>query len=98
MVSGFLTSPCDHDRIISGDAIEIRIALNAIGFLGFSNRPKRSSIVLNTPRPLASRRRFQELDVETQRLEFLDHYVKRLGQPGLQRVLALDDCLVQPCS
>src|SRR5713101_7032860 len=44
MVSGFLTSPCDHDRIISGDAIEMRMALNANGFLGFSKIPKRSSI------------------------------------------------------
>ena len=38
MVSGFLTSPYDHSRIFSGDASEIRIALNASGSLGFSNR------------------------------------------------------------
>jgi hypothetical protein len=38
IVSGFFTSPCDHSRILSGDAIEIRIALNASGSFGFSNR------------------------------------------------------------
>jgi hypothetical protein len=38
IVSGFLTSPYDHSRILSGDAIAMRIALNASGSLGFSNR------------------------------------------------------------
>jgi hypothetical protein len=38
MVSGFFTSPCDHSRIFSGDAIEMRIELKAKGSLGFSNK------------------------------------------------------------
>jgi hypothetical protein len=45
MVSGFFTSPWDHDRILSGDAIEMRIELKLSGFLGFSKRLKRSSIM-----------------------------------------------------
>ena len=36
MVSGFLTSPCDHERIFCGDASRIRIALKEVGSLGFS--------------------------------------------------------------
>src|SRR5438105_9973323 len=47
MVSGFFTSPCDHDRILSGEASEIRIALKLSGFLGFSKRLNRSSIIVS---------------------------------------------------
>src|SRR5580658_2262447 len=46
MVSGFLTSPCDHSRIFSGDASEIRIALKDSGSLGFSKKLKMSRIGL----------------------------------------------------
>src|SRR5438874_2047614 len=42
MVSGFLTSPCDHSRIFSGLASEMRIALNESGSLGFSKKLKMS--------------------------------------------------------
>src|SRR5271169_5600960 len=98
MVSGFLTSPCDHERIISGDAIEMRIALNASGFLGFSKMPKRSSISILTPWPLSPLRLLEQLHVQAERLELLDHNVERLGQSGLERVLALDDRFVHPRS
>src|SRR5208282_6158214 len=94
MVSGFLTSPCDHERIISGDAIEIRIALNASGFLGFSKMPKRSSLSVITPWPLSPLRLLEQLHVQAERLELLDHNVERFGQSGLERVLALDDRFV----
>src|SRR5690349_17975022 len=40
MVSGFFTSPWDHSRIFSGDASEIRIALNDSGSRGFSKKLK----------------------------------------------------------
>src|SRR5215510_4761352 len=40
MVSGFLTSPCDQERIFCGEAMEIRIALKEVGSLGFSNKLK----------------------------------------------------------
>src|ERR1051325_9962753 len=42
MVSGFLTSPCDHSRIFSGDASAMRIALNERGSFGFSKKLKMS--------------------------------------------------------
>src|SRR5262249_17716751 len=42
MVSGFFTSPWDHSRIFSGDASEIRIALNESGSFGFSKKLKMS--------------------------------------------------------
>src|SRR5512145_765293 len=44
MVSGFFTSPCDHSRIFSGLASEMRIALNESGSLGFSKKLKMSRI------------------------------------------------------
>src|SRR6185369_12472110 len=50
MVSGFFTSPCDHERILSGDASEMRMALKLSGFLGFSKRLKRSSIIVSGSR------------------------------------------------
>src|SRR5208283_5304009 len=40
----------------------------------------------------------EQLHVQAQRLELLDHYVERLGQSGLKRVLALDDRFVHPRS
>ena len=125
MVSGFLTSPCDHERIISGDAIEMRIALNANGFLGFSknseqifhscapwlivadlcrdrftrsrfNFPTREHFISTKSRTCIADSRIQfgrarqppalrlleQLDVEAERLELLDHDVERFGQPG----------------
>jgi hypothetical protein len=44
IVSGFLTSPCDHSRIFSGEASEMRMALNESGSLGFSKKLKMSRI------------------------------------------------------
>src|SRR4029077_16347714 len=44
MVSGFLTSPCDHSRIFSGDASEMRIAEKDSGSFGFSKKLKMSFI------------------------------------------------------
>src|SRR5579862_8282141 len=45
MVSGFFTSPCDHSRIFSGDASEMRIAENDSGSFGFSKKLKMSFIL-----------------------------------------------------
>src|SRR6266404_8763731 len=44
MVSGFLTSPCDHSRIFSGDASDIRMAEKDSGSFGFSKKLKMSFI------------------------------------------------------
>src|SRR6184192_2975593 len=90
MVSGFFTSPCDHDRIFSGDASEMRMALKFRGFLGFSKRLNKSSIIGS----ISCRPVFGELDVEREALELLHHDVEGLGQPGLEDVLAFDDRLV----
>src|SRR5512133_604009 len=46
MVSGFLTSPCDHSRIFSGDASEMRMAENESGSFGFSKKLKMSFMVI----------------------------------------------------
>src|SRR5215813_3826312 len=101
MVSGFFTSPCDHDRILSGDASEMRIALKLSGFFGFSNRLNRSSIIEMVP-PAAQAASgspllgllLKQLDVERQALQLLHHDVERLRQAGLEHVLTLDDGLV----
>jgi hypothetical protein len=42
MVSGFFTSPCDHCRIFSGLASEIRMAEKVVGSFGFSKKLKMS--------------------------------------------------------
>src|SRR4051812_43930655 len=96
MVSGFFTSPCDHEWIFSGDASEIRSALNDSGFFGFSKRLKRSSITIGVSFSALGRAAlvFEQLDVESQTLQFLHHDVERLGQAGLEHVLAFDDRLV----
>src|SRR5438132_12020879 len=60
MVSGFFTSPCDHWRIFSGDASEMRIALNESGSLGFSKKLKMSFTVSPENRLQASGFRPQE--------------------------------------
>src|SRR6478736_1964864 len=44
MVSGFLTSPCDHSRIFSGLASEMRMAEKDSGSFGFSKKEKMSRI------------------------------------------------------
>src|SRR5215470_9880608 len=103
MVSGLRTSPCDHERIFSGEASDTRNALKLRGFFGFSNNVKRSSIwFLRAQAPwlrgrLAARLIFEQLDVERQTLQFLHHDVERLGQTRLQDVFALHDGFVHPC-
>ena len=51
-----------------------------------------------TPWPLSPLRLLEQLHVQAERLELLDHNVERLGQSGLERVLALDDRFVHPRS
>src|SRR5271170_4117094 len=118
MVSGFLTSPCDHSRIFSGLAREMCIAEKDSGSFGFSKKEKisrirgllvsklrekheqfglyastrRSSIFRRGCRVF--RRSFDQLDVEAERLQLFDQDVEALRQPGLERVLTLDDGFV----
>src|SRR5690606_25705307 len=91
MVSGFLTSPWDHSRILSGEAIEIRIALKASGSFGFSNRLYRSRKRITSSGELLV---LDQLDVEAQSHQFLHEHVEALRQTRLERVLALHDGLV----
>src|SRR4051812_18971066 len=100
MVSGFFTSPCDHSRIFSGLASEIRIAEKLSGSLGFSKKEKISRIsafsrsVFRSGDDAAVLGRFDELYVETQRLELFDEHVERFGQTRFERVVTLHDGLV----
>ncbi len=45
MVSGFVTSPKDHDRIFSGDAREILIALKSFNVVGRFAKASVSNLV-----------------------------------------------------
>src|SRR5262245_23858505 len=99
MVSGFLTSPCDHSRIFSGLASEIRIAENERGSFGRSKKEKISRMVFSSVLCCGDVRAagiggFDELHVEAQRLELLDQYVEAFGQTRFERVVALDDGFV----
>src|SRR5215510_6277352 len=57
MVSGFLTSPCDHSRIFSGLASEMRMAENESGSLGFSKKLKMSRTGGTSDECVVTRRR-----------------------------------------
>src|SRR5688500_17227056 len=104
MVSGFFTSPCDHSRIFSGEASEMRIAEKESGSFGFSKNEKMSfieSLLLGDERVVvlagrASGATFDELDVQAESLELLHQHVEALGQAGVEDVLTLDDRLVHP--
>src|SRR5687768_11886054 len=113
MVSGFLISPKLHERILSGDAMPMRIWSNvswrAIGlaklvssFIGFFPRSPpeggrggfslfggdggRSGVVLGLDRV--------ELNRQSEAAHFLDQHVEAFGDPSLERVVTLDDRLV----
>src|ERR1041384_3292877 len=117
MVSGLVTSPCDHCRIFSGDASEIRIASKSGASCVFScwNRNTLISPFISIHRLHrfnlrnlwltvlslhgARYNRFtntilcsavfsgllvDQLDVETERLQFTDEHVERLRQTWIE--------------
>src|SRR4051794_11228935 len=140
MVSGFLTSPCDHWRMSSAVARPIRnsskkltSSTRCIPFQGFSlsvsDGPRlpgarRTAWIPARALDLFDRARLapgqvdaellrspedvlvgvahldrhavagEHLDVQAQRLHFLDEHLERLRDSGLRDVLALDDRLV----
>jgi hypothetical protein len=54
MVSGLVTSPCDHERIFSGDAREMRIASKSVIGLVISNGLERYKVFLLAVQQLAA--------------------------------------------
>src|SRR5207253_4366187 len=84
----------------SGEATETLIALKLSGFLGFSNKLKRSSIK-GLPPVIAMRPHwghlllfFNQIDIQSQALEFLDHNVEGFRQPRLEQIVAFYNGLV----
>src|SRR5712692_1104853 len=97
MVSGFVTSPKDHDRIFSGDAREILIALKSLSVVGFAAKAIVSTTcslrallwtrVFRVPcrgSRFPSHSLLQQLHVEAQRLQLPHQDVERLRQPGIR--------------
>src|SRR4030095_12978245 len=93
MVSGFVTSPWDHDRIFSGEARLIRIlsksAIEAARSYGF--------VLIKAIYLLAGELKLRgwfllhQLYVETDTLEFANKHVEGCGDSGLHGRLPLDD-------
>src|SRR5690606_1360301 len=105
MVSGFLTSPYDQDRIISGDASPIRMESNSSicpwdlsrfskSFKAYTPRSV-SRAADRTARDVGSRWLFGfQVDIDGQRTDFLDQHVEGLGHAGLHAMVAVHDVLV----
>src|SRR5690554_2001278 len=105
MVSGFLTSPYDQDRIISGDASPIRMESNSSicpwdlsrfskSFKAYTPRSV-SRAADRTARDVGSRWLFGfQVDIDGQRTDFLDQHVEGLGHAGLHVMVAVHDVLV----
>src|SRR6266850_8099295 len=108
MVSGFVTSPCDQLRIVSGEASMIRIELNEVRRVRTSRSSGRvsekrwrsvaSGDLIPKSSCIVSRLLglglVPKLDVHAKALELLDQHVERLGRAGRGRILSLDDRLV----
>src|SRR5205085_12220712 len=83
MVSGFFTSPCDHWRIFSGDASEMRMALKESGSFGFSKKLKMSFTVSSFSVLLS-------LSVQSESARDAEHGRLCSSRPGLLRLRHLD--------
>src|SRR4026208_2152020 len=98
MVSGFLTSPNDQDRIISGEASWIRIESKSSTTVCCLNNLSRSFI--RSPQrqcgsaPSVSTPFLLELDVDAERADFLDEHVEGLGHTRIHHVVAVHYVLV----
>src|SRR5690606_15708804 len=99
MVSGFFTSPNDHERIRSGDASAILIASKSSVGRCWLKRLSRSFIWMFSGRgALGDRGRrgsvLLQLHVDGQRADLLHQDVEGLRHAGDHLVLAIDDVLV----
>src|SRR5512139_4020720 len=97
MVSGFVTSPYDQERIFSGLARLIRIALKSLIVRALSNR--NDARFKSSPSPsdrggAGVGAIAQEFDVEAQALQLAHEHVERLRKARLHGGLALDERLV----
>src|SRR5215510_14288210 len=99
MVSGFLTSPYDHERIFSGDARPVLIASNSSScvtclkrsssaFMRYS-RLIRVGAATSFPIRFAVASEALEIDVDRERADFLHQHVERFRHSGFDLVLAL---------
>src|SRR5215471_6663432 len=98
MVSGLVTSPCDHDWIFSGDARLMRIASKSL--VSAERSWNEGRIYLHLLQH-GLRSRFEgfllgldQLDVETQRLQLANEHVERFGQARRERRVALHNRFV----
>src|SRR5688572_20973678 len=107
MVSGFFTSPNDHDRIMSGDARPMRIASKSSTSNCCFRCLRRSRIAFTACHPApwgavlvpcccwaGTGSVLLELDVDRERADLLDQDVERLRHAGFHPVVAVDDVLV----
>src|SRR5271165_7474613 len=85
MVSGFFTSPYDHDRIMSGDARPILIESKFSTGTCCLNNLSKSFITLSLA---------LEFDVDGKGSNLLDQDIERLRHAGFHFVVAVDDRLV----
>src|SRR3546814_7674283 len=102
MVSGFFTSPKDHERIRSGEASAILIASKSSVGRCWLKRFSRSFMCISGIREsrfgAGSNRRSSvllEFHVDRQRADFLDQHVEGLGHARDHLVFAVDDVLVR---
>src|SRR3990172_180596 len=104
MVSGFVASPYDHDRICSGEASEMR---TAVKLLTSSTQQLLPSLHAFQVDPQAGRFKtflrkghaflifVQHLAGQSETLQLLDQDLERLRDARLQHVLAFDDGLIR---
>src|SRR5579883_1744588 len=109
MVSGFLTSPRDHNRIWSGEASAILTASKLLTscmlvllhqcFLALEVDAERARRLRDVLLDLLELDLLlvlaQDLDIEAEALQLLDEHLEGLGHARLLDVLALDDRLVR---
>src|SRR3989344_5164356 len=104
MVSGFLTSPNDHERIISGEANPIRMASNFSTCPWFFSKFSRSFKAFPPGGaesgqccPALDSRHVLfgfQIDIDAEGTNFLDQHVEGLGHARLHTVIAIHDVLV----
>ena len=94
MVSGLMTSPCDHDRIFSGLARPSRMALKSFRGFGFSKKLRTSLRLERSIFPSSLVILLQQLDIETERLQLAFDAVR--ASEGQPKVIGMEGALKSP--